>query len=105
MPAPYNPPWGRGSSGQRPTPDPNVRVSHAERRVLVRVDGKAPRRGRYEITVPRRVPSVPAKVRESSAAPAMRIPIEIGKSRRLADRSSELPRSPKSSRIAGARDS
>jgi len=31
MPAPYNPPWGRGSSGQRPTPDPNVRVSHAER--------------------------------------------------------------------------
>jgi hypothetical protein len=31
MPAPYNPPWGRGSSGQRPTPDPNLRVSHAER--------------------------------------------------------------------------
>src|SRR5690348_7165959 len=31
MPAPYNPPWGRGSSGQRPTPDPNIRVSHAER--------------------------------------------------------------------------
>jgi hypothetical protein len=30
MPAPYNPPWGRGSSGQRP-PDPNIRVSHAER--------------------------------------------------------------------------
>ena len=26
MPAPYNPPWGRGSSGQRPTPDPNIRV-------------------------------------------------------------------------------
>src|SRR5438477_10209188 len=31
MPAPYNPPWGRGSSGQRPTPDPNIRVSHADR--------------------------------------------------------------------------
>ena len=31
MPAPYNPPWGRGSSGQRSTPDPNIRVSHAER--------------------------------------------------------------------------
>ena len=31
MPAPYNPPWGRGSSGQHPTPDPNIRVSHAER--------------------------------------------------------------------------
>ena len=31
MPAPYYPPWGRGSSGQRPTPDPNIRVSHAER--------------------------------------------------------------------------
>jgi hypothetical protein len=31
MPAPYNPPWGRGSSGQRPTPDPNIRLSHAER--------------------------------------------------------------------------
>ena len=34
MPAPYNPPWGRGSSGQRPTPDPNIRVSHAERTVV-----------------------------------------------------------------------
>ena len=31
MPAPYNPLWGRGSSGQRSTPDPNIRVSHAER--------------------------------------------------------------------------
>ncbi len=32
MPAPYNPPWGRGSSGRRATPgDPNMRVSHAER--------------------------------------------------------------------------
>src|SRR5260370_34644223 len=31
MPAPYNPLWGRGSSGQRSTPDPNMRVSHAER--------------------------------------------------------------------------
>jgi hypothetical protein len=31
MPAPYNPLWGRGSSGQRPTADPNIRVSHAER--------------------------------------------------------------------------
>src|SRR6201987_4332614 len=31
MPAPYNPPWGRGSSGQRPPPDPNIRISHAER--------------------------------------------------------------------------
>jgi len=32
MPAPYNPPWGRGSSGRRATPaDPNIRVSHAER--------------------------------------------------------------------------
>jgi len=32
MPAPYNPPWGRGSSGRRATySDPNIRVSHAER--------------------------------------------------------------------------
>lgn len=32
MPAPYNPPWGRGSSGRRPTPaDPNMRLSNAER--------------------------------------------------------------------------
>ena len=32
MPAPYNPPWGRGSSGRRVTQeDPNMRVSHAER--------------------------------------------------------------------------
>src|SRR6516164_11247054 len=31
MPAPYNPLWGRGSSGQRSTPGPNIRVSHAER--------------------------------------------------------------------------
>jgi hypothetical protein len=32
MPAPYNPPWGRGSSGRRAAPaDPSMRVSHAER--------------------------------------------------------------------------
>jgi hypothetical protein len=32
MPAPYNPPWGRGSSGRRASQaDPNMRVSHAER--------------------------------------------------------------------------
>jgi hypothetical protein len=32
MPAPYNPPWGRGSSGRRAAPDdPNMRLSHAER--------------------------------------------------------------------------
>ena len=32
MPAPYNPPWGRGSSGRRSAySDPNIRVSHAER--------------------------------------------------------------------------
>jgi len=32
MPAPYNPPWGRGSSGRRAAQeDPNMRVSHAER--------------------------------------------------------------------------
>ena len=32
MPAPYNPPWGRGSSGRRVAQeDPNMRVSHAER--------------------------------------------------------------------------
>jgi len=32
MPAPYNPPWGRGSSGRRASQaNPNMRVSHAER--------------------------------------------------------------------------
>ena len=32
MPAPYNPPWGRGSSGRRATQaDPNMRLSNAER--------------------------------------------------------------------------
>ena len=32
MPAPYNPPWGRGSFGRRASQaDPNMRVSHAER--------------------------------------------------------------------------
>jgi len=32
MPAPYSPPWGRGSSGRRSSQaDPNMRVSHAER--------------------------------------------------------------------------
>src|SRR5262245_66584502 len=32
MPAPYNPPWGRGSSGHRASQvNPNMRVSHAER--------------------------------------------------------------------------
>jgi hypothetical protein len=32
MPAPYNPPWGRGSSGRRASQaNPNIRVSHAER--------------------------------------------------------------------------
>jgi hypothetical protein len=30
MPAPYGPPWGRGSSYRRP-PNPNLRVSHADR--------------------------------------------------------------------------
>ncbi len=32
MPAPYNPPWGRGSSGRRASQaNPTMRVSHAER--------------------------------------------------------------------------
>ena len=32
MSAPYNPPWGRGSSGRRASQaNPNMRVSHAER--------------------------------------------------------------------------
>src|SRR5215470_2096395 len=32
MPAPYNPPWGRGSSGRRASQvNPSMRVSHAER--------------------------------------------------------------------------
>jgi Domain of unknown function (DUF1707) len=32
MPAPYNPPWGRGSSGRRASQaNPAMRVSHAER--------------------------------------------------------------------------
>ena len=32
MPAPYNPPWGRGSSGRRASQaSPSMRVSHAER--------------------------------------------------------------------------
>jgi hypothetical protein len=32
MPAPYNPPWGRGSFGRRASQaNPNMRVSHAER--------------------------------------------------------------------------
>src|ERR1700745_3237889 len=32
MPAPYNPPWGRGSSGLRASQvNPSMRVSHAER--------------------------------------------------------------------------
>jgi uncharacterized protein DUF1707 len=32
MPAPYNPPWGRGASGRRASQaNPNMRVSHAER--------------------------------------------------------------------------
>ena len=32
MPAPYYPPWGRGSSGRRASQvNPNMRVSHAER--------------------------------------------------------------------------
>jgi hypothetical protein len=30
-----------------------AKVSHAARRVLVKVDGRAPSSGRYEITVPR----------------------------------------------------